>query len=57
MKRDEVIKKVQDRGIHIVASTFVCQGHYTVMTMYVKVQGSMYRISCPWVRDNSAISS
>lgn len=38
MKRDEVIKKVEDRGIHVVVSTFVCQGHYTVMTMYVEAK-------------------
>lgn len=51
------LKKVEDGRIHIVAFTFVCQGHYTVMTMYVKVQEPMYGISCPWVTDNSAISS
>lgn len=30
MKRDEVIK-VGDRGIHIFASTLVCQGHCPVL--------------------------
>lgn len=50
-------KAEKGRRIHIVTSTFIRQGHYPVMTMYVTVQESLYRISCPQVRDNSASSS
>lgn len=37
MKRDEVIK-VGERGIHIFASTLVCQRHFIILTIYVKVE-------------------
>lgn len=52
------LKKAEEgRRIHIVTSAFIRQGHYPVMTIYVTVQESMYRISCPQGRDNSARSS
>jgi len=44
MKRDEVVK-VGDRGIHIFASTLVCQGHCTVLAISMKVQESW--ADCP----------
>ena len=44
MKRDEVIK-VGDRGIHIFASTLVCQGHCPVLAISMKVQQSC--ADCP----------